>query len=241
MLIEGVPIKMTVDTGAEVSLISEETKKILLPQVSLKKSNVVLRTYTEQKLMVLGEIQVQVEHRKQKQQMPLIVVKGEGPTLLGRDWLKFIQLDWRPILNLKTDTETKELKTLLHRYSTVFKDDLGTIKSHWATLQVRETHPKFNKARPVPFAIRDAVGAELDLLEGDGIIEKISHSQWAAPIVPVAKANGHFRICGDYSVSVNLSMDVDQYLLVISTLMTLILDLTLEVLCAHICRITLCV
>ena len=211
MLIEGVPIKMTVDTGAEVSLISEETKKILLPQVSLKKSNVVLRTYTEQKLTVLGEIQVQVEHRKQKQQMPLIVVKGEGPTLLGRDWLKFIQLDWRQILNLKTDTETKELKTLLHRYSTVFKDDLGTIKSHWATLQVRETHPKFNKARPVPFAIRDAVGAELDLLEGDGIIEKISHSQWAAPIVPVAKANGRFRICGDYSVSVNLSMDVDQY------------------------------
>ena len=27
----------------------------------------------------------------------------------------------------------------------------------------------------------------------------------------VAKANGLFRICGDYSVFVNLSMEVDQY------------------------------
>ena len=64
--------------------------------------------------------------------------------------------------------------------------------SYWATLQVRETHPKFNKARPVPFAIRDALGAELDLIEGDGIIEKISHSPWAAPNIPACKGQWTF-------------------------------------------------
>ena len=42
----------------------------------------------EQKVTVVVSIlQVQVEHRKQKQQMPLTVVKGVGPTLLGRKWL----------------------------------------------------------------------------------------------------------------------------------------------------------
>ena len=102
----------------------------------LKRSNVVLKTYTEQKLTVLGEVLVHLEHRKQKQQMPLIVVNGKGLTLLGCDWLKSMQLDWRKILNLNPDTEAKELETLLHNYSTAFKDDLGTIKSHWATLHV---------------------------------------------------------------------------------------------------------
>ena len=37
------------------------------------------------------------------------------------------------------------------------------------------------------------------------------HSDWAAPIVPVPKKDGHIRICGDYKVSVNQSLVVDQH------------------------------
>ena len=55
------------------------------------------------------------------------------------------------------------------------------------------------------------MGAELDKLEASGIIEKVSCSDWAAPIVPVPKANRHFRICGDYKVTVNPVLEVDQY------------------------------
>ena len=60
--------------------------------------------------------------------------------------------------------------------------------------------PKFFKHRSVPYAIRGAIEKDLECL---GVIEKVSYSDWAAPIVPVPKADGSVRICGDYKVTVN--------------------------------------
>ena len=47
------------------------------------------------------------------------------------------------------------------------------MSSHKATLHVNpEAMPKFHKAHPVPFAIKDTIGAELDRLECEGILKK---------------------------------------------------------------------
>ena len=82
------------------------------------------------------------------------------------------------------------------------------------TLQVQpDASPRFFKPRPVPVAIKASIGKELDCLEQQGIIEKVSHSEWATPIVAVSKKDGRFCICGDYKVTVNQSLPVEQYLL----------------------------
>ena len=41
----------------------------------------------------------------------------------------------------------------------------------------------------MPYAIRDVIEKELEILENEGIIEKVELSEWAAPIVPVQKMN----------------------------------------------------
>ena len=48
-------------------------------------------------------------------------------------------------------------------------------------------------------------------LETEGIIEKVPHRKWAAPIVPVPKGDGKIRLCGDYKVTINQSLEGDQY------------------------------
>ena len=112
---------------------------------------------------------------------------------------------------LSHDT-SNTLNDLLGKHSDLFKEELGTISGYEATLQVQaDARPKFFKPRPVPFAIKGAIEAELDHLEASGVITKVVHSEWAAPIVPVPKKNGKFRICGDYKVIINQALDVDQY------------------------------
>ena len=52
---------------------------------------------------------------------------------------------------------------------------------------------------------------ELDRLEQAGVLERVDHSDWAAPIVTVPKRDGLVRICGDYKVTINPVLDIDQY------------------------------
>ena len=91
--IEGVPLIMEVDTGAEVSIISEATRKSLFLGLKPTRSNVVLKTYTEEVVPIVGELSVQVQYSDQTKQLKLIVVSGDGPNLLGRNWLTEIQLN----------------------------------------------------------------------------------------------------------------------------------------------------
>ena len=109
-------------------------------------------------------------------------------------------------------TRLKSLNSVLDEHKALFEDGLGTIEPYRATLQLKpDATPKFHKPRPVPLAIRGAIGQDLDQMERQGIVERVDHSEWAAPIVAVPKKDGSFCICGDYKVTVNQALAVDQY------------------------------
>ena len=92
------------------------------------------------------------------------------------------------------------------------KKELGTLSGFKVKLSVKPGRkPQFCKARQVPYAIRDAVDRELKRLESLGVIESVSHSEWATPLVAVPKSDGSVRLCGDYSKTVNPVLDTDQY------------------------------
>ena len=73
------------------------------------------------------------------------------------------------------------------------------------------TIPYFCKAQSVAFAIKGDIDGELDRLEAAGIMERVTQSDWAAPIVAVPKKDDGCRICGDYMVMVNEALYVNRY------------------------------
>ena len=217
--VNGQPLLMEVDTGASVSLVPESAIPSLLPSTQLQPTNIVLKTYTGEQIPVKGTMSVEVEYGKQRHRgLKLLVVQGGGPCLLGRDWLRVVRLDWRSIGQVSTSPPgtsvslESRVAVLRNRYEEVFSEKLGTITPFQAKLNVKPgAQPKFFKPRPVPFAIRERVASELDRLERDGVIEKTHYSEWAAPVVAVPKQDGRIRLCGDYKVTINSVLDVDQY------------------------------
>ena len=94
----------------------------------------------------------------------------------------------------------------------MFGSDRGHLQPSRGHLTLCDgAQPKLSKARPLPYALRDRVGLELDRLEQGGILTEVSHSDWATPVVPIPKKDGSVRICGDFKVTVNPQLKVDQY------------------------------
>ena len=91
---------MEVDTGASLSIISEETYSSIFSTSELQHSDVKIHTYSGEYLPVLGSLDVAVRHNGQEAVLPLIVVKVKGPSLLGRNWLSTIRLDWHKICHM---------------------------------------------------------------------------------------------------------------------------------------------
>ena len=104
------------------------------------------------------------------------------------------------------------MHTTVQCHSNVFKPGLGTIKGITAKLETKpDAQPKFCKARPVPYALQEAVDAEYHRLESEGIVQKVEFSEWATSMVHVQKADGTTRSCGDYAVTVKPQLNVPQY------------------------------
>ena len=87
MELNGIPSKMELDTGARISLVGKKTWQEKLGSPPLNKRKLVLRTYSGQKLRVLGESNVQV-----KTQAATIGGGGGRGTPLLRNWLVHVEL-----------------------------------------------------------------------------------------------------------------------------------------------------
>ena len=209
--VNGACMTMELDTGASLTIISEQTYRKTWPQDTppLQPSSTKLHTYTGEELEVRGSLPVAVEYKDQRESLQLLVVAGNGPSLLGRNWLQKLHLDWCEICRLQ---QAQTLQEILQKHSDVFREKLGELKGTQAKIHIDpQAQPRFHKSRPVPFALRKKVEQELERLEREGIIKPVQFSDWAAPIVPVVKADGSIRICGDYRLTINQASKLDAY------------------------------
>ena len=192
------PVRMEVDTGATLSIMSHntylETEETAPP---IESNNAKLSTYTGQRIAVVGTVDVNAEYHGQTARAELVIVDGDGPTLLGRDWLRHFRLDWVKLHKINSQHSSK-LEELLSKHANHFEPGLGKIVETTAKLYLKkEARPKFCRARLVPYALR-----EIDRQVEQGILEPVKFSKWATPVVPILKKDGSIRFCGDYKITV---------------------------------------
>ena len=146
--------------------------------------------------------------------LPVHVVRGKGPNLFGCDWLQVIKLDWPKILHVSCPGSSHYIP-ILRRHEHVLGEE-GTFTTAKAKIFVdqqvlqSDTKRHFWKARPLAYALRAKVEKELERQEAAGVIEPIQYSEWAAPVLVTAKADGRVRIC-DFLLTVNRFTRLDTY------------------------------
>lgn len=220
--LNGRSVRMEVDTGAAVSVMSLPCyERVKGDGQTLQKSELKLKTYTGEIVSPEGVGEVVVEYQNQRLDLPITVVKGNVPNLMGRDWLSQLELKWEKLFPSsapvqKLEEISQSAADLVKEFPEVFTEKLGCLRDFKVCIPVGEgAQPKFYKARPVPYAMRARVEEELDKLEQQGVWRRVQYSRWAAPIVPVLKNPkdplGPLRICGDYKMTVNKAAPLDTY------------------------------
>ena len=209
--VNGRSLKMELDTGAAVSVISKTDFERMYPRKNLLPTSLTLKTYSGEVIEPCGLMKCKVELNGQTKVLDLYVVNNDNKPLFGREWLKVLKLNWTSIKTLGIQEAEEKVKELKKKYKNVFSKELGTMKDIKAHLTLKENaSPKFVKSRSVAFALKPKIEEELDKMVEEGILEKVNHSNWATPIVPVPKKNG-LRICGDFKVTVNPQLQIDHH------------------------------
>ena len=209
---------MELDTAADFSIMSKSEYLEKFADEPLTPSQVTLKTYTGEVLNVSGEMHCDIVYKGKQYCLPILVANYDAkPTLLGKNWLRHIKIEWGEIFcSSKGDvlSADSQLNDLLSKHSELFTESYEGMKGLEAHITMRnDARPTFVKARRVPYALKEQVERELDKLEKNGVIKKTDRSCWASPVVVVPKADGTVRICGDYKSTINQSVEDEQYVL----------------------------
>ena len=209
--IAGRSIEMIVDTGASITVISEDVYvyKAELAHIKLQKSTVKLQSCCGKLLKVQGEATVSVRYGEQEFCDKLVVVDAPGkPAVLWRIWLTKIFLDWNTLFGIQYEGHLDAV----WEFPNVFKEGMGKFREFKAKIELSpDAKPLFYKPRPVPFALQERVCEEIDRLVSEDILQPVEQSAWVSLIVIVCKADGGIRLCGDYKVTIHLYLDHGQY------------------------------
>ena len=192
LLVAGKKVQFKLDTGAEVTAVSENTYR-RLGRVTLQRATRPLRGPAGQPLNVLGQFTNKITHptTSVSSQETIYVVRGLKSDLLGFPAICNLQLLKR-VDSIETTDEIRQ------RFANVFRG-LGTLGEEYR-IQVRDDVTPYSLFTPrnVPLPLRDKVKKELERMEAMGVISKVDQpTAWCAGMVIVPKKSGEVRICVD--------------------------------------------
>ncbi|XP_058810503.1 uncharacterized protein K02A2.6-like [Phymastichus coffea] len=216
--VENVKIMFEIDTGSPITAMSSTYffGRQELKCLRMYESNRIFKSYSGDTIVPIGLVKVDVLFANLNCKLLLYVLLGNRKPILGRDWLDALGIIKNFECKLNEIKVTNECGSrylaIVKEFKNVFTDKLGTYNRRTFKLELKpNVTPKFCKPRPVAYALREKVEAEIDRLIKLDVAEKVESSEWATPMVPIMKSNGQVRICGNYKITLNKHLIVNRH------------------------------
>ena len=134
----------------------------------------------------IGSVTLPCAYNNTQRNITFNVMDGKKPVnLLGRD--DSVDLGLIKRVHVTVDDACKNLVT---RYADVFKDSIGCMPREYEIKVDENIFPVVHPSRSVPAALRKKVKDELDQMERDGILAKVTETTpWVSSMVVVRKKN----------------------------------------------------
>ena len=203
--LNGQPVQFKIDTGADVTAVSEEIFS-KLQGVTLRKTNRSLHGPAKHKLTVCGQFTGTLTYNQSKTCQEIFVVQELEQALMGRPAIEALHL-------ISRVNYVDSLERFVKLYPDLFTD-LGTLGAEYH-IQLRQDAKPYALTTPrrVAIPLLPKVKQELTRMENMGVITKVdSPTEWCAGIVVVPKPNGNIRICVDLT-KLNASVCRERHIL----------------------------
>ena len=205
-----------IDSGSAVSIITETlADKILQTTKSAKwtdtKEKRNLKTFSNEPIKVLGHLETTITYNQWKDKAAMLtVVEDEHGNIIGRDLFTTLGLavvqqqpkNGKCVNNINTST-CKVKETIATQFPHLVSK-IGLSKTHVAKSKFPEKFTaKHQKSRRVPINLQPRVSAELERLQTEGHIEKLSScsdEHFISPIVITVKKVKSIKLALDSKV-----------------------------------------
>ena len=178
------------DTGAEVSAVTQETYRNL--GIQLSKPQKMLYGPSQTPLQVTGQFQGKLEYNGKETLQSVYVVNHLKRNLLGLPAITALSLA------VRLESMTNTTCSVVDKFPSLFQG-LGSFGEEY-TIKLKAGAKPFAIFTPrnVPMPLRTRVKQELDKMESMRVISKIEEpTPWCAGMVVVPKKTGTIRICVD--------------------------------------------
>ena len=190
LTLQGRPVTLNIDTGAEVTVISDQIWKAV-GQPTLTPPQRYLRGPDSTPIPTRGKFVGTLKLGTRAATEEIYVVSELTKSLLGTPAIKQLQLIQR-LASLDTTSDPRK------QYPSLF-EGLGKLEGAYS-IQLRSDAKPFALSTPrrVAIPLLEPVKKELQRMESMGVISKVQQpTEWCAGMVVVPKANGKVRICVD--------------------------------------------
>ena len=194
LTLQGTPVILHIDTGAEVTVITEQTWRSI-GQPQLNPSDRTLRGPDSHIIPTLGKFvgTFNLRTRTHQVESEVYVAQGLSKSLLGRPTI----LDFDLIKRIASIDRTRELSPS-DDFPSLFCG-LGKLEGEY-TIKLEDDARPFSLSTPrrVAIPLLKSVRQELERMEKLGVIAKVTQpTEWCSGMVVVPKANLRVRICVD--------------------------------------------